>query len=254
VLYDVSDGVATITLNRPDALNAVNDALDRDLKAALKAAERDPEARALVLTGAGRAFCSGQDLRDRAGITTSLGESLRNRYNVLIGRMRGMPKPVLASVNGVAAGAGMGLALGCDMILASDRAQFLMAFMRIGLIPDSGSTYFLPRLVGYPKAFELMALPEPLSAHDAHALGIVNRVCPHEELEGATREVATRLAQSPTTAVGLLKRALNHSLEGGLEDALAYEAHMQELAGRTEDFQEGVAAFAEKRQPRFKGR
>ena len=254
LLYDVAEGVATLTLNRPDALNAVNDGLDRDLKDALKSAERDPEVRALVLTGAGRAFCSGQDLRDRAGLTTSLGESLRNRYNVLVGRMRGMEKPIVASVNGVAAGAGMGLALACDMVLASDRAQFIMAFTRIGLIPDSGSTYFLPRLVGYPKAFELMALAEPLGAQDAQALGIVNRVYAPEELEGATREIALRLARSPTRAIGLMKRALNRSLETGLGDALEYEAYMQELAGRTEDFKEGVAAFVEKRQAAFRGR
>lgn len=254
LLYDVSEGVCTITLNRPDSLNSVNEALGRELQDALKSAERAAEVRALVLTGAGRAFCAGQDLRERQNASTSLGESLRNRYNPIVLRMRRMEKPVIASVNGVAAGAGMSLALACDMIVASEKAQFIEVFMRIGLVPDSGSSYFLPRLVGYTKAFELMALAEPLSAGDALALGIVNRVAAPEELETVTRELAVRLAGSPTRGIGLMKRALNRALETGFEDLLEYEAHMQELASRTEDHKEGVAAFVEKRQAQFKGR
>lgn len=254
VLYDVAEGVGTITLNRPDSLNSVNEQLGRELQDALESAERDPEVRALVLTGAGRAFCVGQDLRERQEGATSLGDSLRDRYNPTVLRMRRMQKPLLASVNGVAAGAGMSLALACDLLLASEQAQLIEVFVRVGLVPDSGSTYFLPRLVGYAKAFELMSLAEPLSARDALQLGIVNRVVAPEELEPATRELALRLARSPTRAIGLMKRALNRSLESGFEDVLEYEAHMQEIAGRTEDHKEGVAAFVEKRRAQFKGR
>ncbi len=253
ILYDVSEGVATVTLNRPDSLNSVNEQLGRELLDALRSAEKDAAARALVLTGAGRAFCAGQDLRERQGSTVSLGESLRTRYNPIILRMRRLEKPIVGGVNGVAAGAGMSLALACDMIVASEKAQFIEVFMRVGLVPDSGSSYFLPRLVGYTKAFELMSLAEPLAATDAQSLGIVNRVVPGEELQTATRELALRLAQSPTRSLGLLKRELNRALEAGLEEALEYEAHMQELAGRTEDHKEGVAAFVEKRQAQFRG-
>ncbi len=253
ILYDVSEGVATVTLNRPDSLNSVNEQLGRELLDALRSAEKDAAARALVLTGAGRAFCAGQDLRERQGSTVSLGESLRTRYNPIILRMRRLEKPIVGGVNGVAAGAGMSLALACDMIVASEKAQFIEVFMRVGLVPDSGSSYFLPRLVGYTKAFELMSLAEPLAATDAQSLGIVNRVVPGEELQTATRELALRLAQSPTRSLGLLKRELNRALEAGLEEALEYEAHMQELAGRTEDHKEGVAAFVDKRQAQFRG-
>ncbi len=254
ILYDVSESVATIMLNRPDSLNSVNQQLGNELQDALKSAERDAGVRALVLTGAGRAFCAGQDLRERQGATASLGESLRDRYNPIILRMRRMEKPVLGSINGVAAGAGMSLALACDMLIASEQAQLIEVFARVGLVPDSGSMYYLPRLVGYARAFELMALTEPLGAQDALALGILNRVVPAEELESATRELAVRLAQSPTRALGLLKRGLNRSLEVGLEGMLEYEAHLQELAGRSEDHREGVAAFIEKRPARFTGR
>ncbi len=253
IQYDVSEGVATITLNRPDSLNSVNEQLGRELIDALRSAEKDAAARALVLTGAGRAFCAGQDLRERQGSSVSLGDSLRTRYNPIILRMRRLEKPIVGGVNGVAAGAGMSLALACDMIVASEKAQFIEVFMRVGLVPDSGSSYFLPRLVGYAKAFELMSLAEPLAATDALSLGIVNRVVPGEDMQSTTRELALRLAQSPTRSIGLLKRELNRALDAGLEEALEYEAHMQELAGRTEDHKEGVAAFVEKRQAQFRG-
>lgn len=253
LLYEVADGVATVTLNRPSSLNAVNQQMGAELQDALHSAERDASVRAVVLTGAGRAFCAGQDLNERAGGNTSLGESLRTRYNPLILRIRRMEKPVLGAINGVAAGAGASLALACDLLIASESAQLIEVFMRIGLVPDSGSTYFLPRLVGYQKAFELTALTEPLSAAEALRLGIVSRVVPAEELPAAVRELAVRLAQAPTRGLGLLKRALNHSLEATLEQTLEYEAYLQEIAGRTEDHREGVAAFLEKRPARFKG-
>lgn len=253
IKYEVADGVATITLNRASSLNAVNQQMGSELQDALRSAERDAAVRAVVLTGAGRAFCAGQDLNERSGGTVSLGESLRTRYNPIILRMRRMEKPIIGGLNGVAAGAGASLALACDLIVAAEGAQLIEVFMRIGLIPDSGSTYLLPRLVGYSKAFELMALTEPLSAADALRLGIVSRVVPAEELQRAVRELAVRLAQAPTRGLGLLKRALNHSLDSGLEQTLEYEAYLQEIAGRTADHREGVAAFLEKRPAQFKG-
>jgi len=266
ILYEAGEGVGTITLNRPDSLNSVNGALGKELLAALKAAERDAEVRCLVLRGAGRAFCAGQDLRERqattatvdarssGAATNSLGDSLRERYNPIILRLRGMEKPVVAAVNGAAAGAGMSLALACDLVVAASDAQFIEVFARVGLVPDSGSTYFLPRLVGRARAFELMALTEPLRADDALRLGVVNRVVPPEDLRSTAHDLALRLAQGPTKALGLMKRALNRATEADLADALEYEAHLQEIASRTHDHREGVAAFIEKRTAHFEGR
>lgn len=254
LLVDQSEGVLTITLNRPDVLNAFNDRMLEELHEALRQAKRDLAVRCVVLTGAGRGFCSGQDLRDRAGTTAfSFGESLRDRYNPIITQMRTIEKPVIAAVNGVAAGAGCSLALAADMRFASDRASFIEVFARVGLVPDSGSTYFLPRLVGLGKALELAYTAEPVDAPEALRLGLVNRVVPHDDLMSQTRALASRLAAGPTRGYGLTKRAINHGLHAVLEQALAYEAHLQEVAGRTADHREGVAAFLEKRQASFKG-
>lgn len=255
LLADKSDGVMTITLNRPDVLNAFNETMSSEVQDALKDAERDDTARAIVLTGAGRAFCSGQDLRDRAGAASfSFVESLRRRYNPIIMKLRTIEKPVLAVVNGVAAGAGCSLALACDLRLAAEGASFIEVFARVGLVPDSGSTYLLPRVVGLGKAFELCYFPEPVSAAEALRIGLVNWVVPAAQLLDRAREIAGRLAQGPTRAYGLIKRALNHNLSSDLEAALDYEALMQEAAGRTADHREGVAAFLEKRNAKFEGR
>ncbi|MGH2373571.1 MAG: enoyl-CoA hydratase-related protein [bacterium] len=250
-----ADGVLTITLNRPDVLNAINEQLTADLAETLRLAERTPEVRCVVLTGAGRGFCSGQDLRDRAGIgEISYGDSLRKRYNPVILRLRTMEKPTIAAVNGVAAGAGCNLALAADLRIASDRASFIEVFSRVGLIPDSGGTFTLPRLVGLAKALELAYLADPIDAAEALRIGLVNRVVPHDELAAAAGDLARRLAEGPTRGFGLTKRAFNYALSAPLDAALEYEAHMQEIAGHTADHREGVAAFLEKRRPRFEGR
>lgn len=255
LLVDADAGVLTVTLNRPDVLNAVNEQLSADLLDALRLAEREPAVRCLVLTGAGRGFCSGQDLRDRAGVGEVVyGESLRRRYNPIVLRLRTMEKPVIAAVNGVAAGAGCNLALAADLRVASDRATFIEVFARIGLIPDSGGTYHLPRLVGLAKAFELAYTAEPVDAAEALRIGLVNRVVPHDDLMPATLALARRLAEGPTRGYGLTKRGFNFALGATLEATLAYEADLQTIAGRTADHREGVTAFFEKRPPRFEGR
>jgi 2-(1,2-epoxy-1,2-dihydrophenyl)acetyl-CoA isomerase len=249
------EGVLTITLNRPDTLNAFNSVMGRELLDALKKAERDPEARCVVLTGAGRAFSSGEDLKARQfeGIT-DFGSTLRDRYNPIILRIRNMDKPVLGSINGVAAGAGCSLALACDLRIASEKARFLLAFVRVGLVPDSGSSFFLPRLVGLSKALEMAFLGDEVGAEEALRLGLVNRVVPPEDLESATRDLASRLAKGPTKAIGLAKRAMNRGMTMDLESLLEYETHGQEIAGATDDHKEGIAAFTEKRPANFTGK
>ncbi|MDQ7850874.1 MAG: enoyl-CoA hydratase-related protein [Armatimonadota bacterium] len=254
VLLAEEAGVLTLTLNRPEVLNAVNEQLARELQEGLDYAAREAEVRCIVLTGAGRGFCSGQDLRERPPTAEpSYLELLRRRYNPVILRLATVEKPVLAAVNGVAAGAGCSLALACDLRFASEQASFIQIFARVGLVPDSGSTYFLPRLVSLGKAFEMAYLADPVDAQEALRLGLVNRVVPAEELMATTLEVARRLAAGPTRAYGLTKRALRHALHAPLEDALAYEAYLQEVAGATADHREGVAAFGEKRPPQFTG-
>lgn len=247
-------GVLTITLNRPDVLNAFNDQMSAEMQEALRQAERDDAVRCLVVTGAGRGFCSGQDLRDRADNTAfSFVDSLRRRYNPIILKLRTIEKPVLAAVNGAAAGAGCSLALACDLRLASENASFIEVFSRVGLVPDSGSTYFLPRVLGLGKAFELSYLADPVSGKDALTLGLVNWVAPEADFPARTAEIARRLAEGPTKGFGLIKRALNHNLSVDLETALDYEAMLQEIAGRTSDHREGVSAFLEKRKAKFRG-
>ncbi len=254
LLSDTKDGVRVLTLNRPEVLNALNARAGDELLDALREAERAPEVRCLLLTGSGRAFCAGADLRDHTPGETSLGEILRTRYNRIIHHIRTMEKPVVAAVNGVAAGAGCNLALAADLRLASDRASFLQAFTRVGLIPDSGGTWLLPRLVGLGRALELMLLAEPIDAPTAERVGLVNRVVPHDDLMARAMEWAGRLANGPTRAYGLVKRGVEHNLTVGLRDALEYEALLQEVAGRTEDHREGVAAFLEKRPASYSGR
>lgn len=256
ILYSLDDGVLTITLNRPDVLNAFNRQMTTDLQDALKKAERDAAVRCIVFAGAGRAFSSGEDLKARQaeGGSGGFGATLRERYNPIVLRIRNMDKPVLASVKGVAAGAGCSLALACDMRIASDNARFIEVFVRVGLVPDSGSSYFLPRLVGLGKALEMALLGDEVGAEDALRLGLVNRVVPAAELEERTRELALRLAKGPTKAIGLAKRAMNRALAMDLDQLLDYEVYAQEIAGASEDYQEGLRAFAEKRQPDFRGR
>ena len=252
--YEVADAVATLTLDRPEARNALDAALKRELLGAIRAAGRDRAVRALVLTGAGSAFCAGQDLREASGPEAPpLSTVLRQTYNPLILAMRRLDKPIVAAVNGVAAGAGLALALACDLRIAADTATFVLAFGRIGLVPDSGTTWFLPRLVGPARAAELALVGDPLAAVDAERWGLVNRVVPAAAVLDEAQALAARLAVAAPLAVALTKRALNRSLDATLEAQLDDEAALQGVAGRSADHREGVAAFLEKRPPRFTG-
>ncbi len=254
----VADHVATITINRPDVLNAFNDAFSPEFIDTLKQVDRDPAVRVVVITGAGRAFSSGQDLDDLTakyvpGHVPHLGPDLKKRYYPWVKRLRNMEKPVIAAVNGVAAGAGCSLALACDLRIASEHAKFIEVFVNVGLVPDSASTWVLPRLVGLGRAMDMCLTGRPVGAEEALAIGLVNQLVPADELEAATAKVAARLASLPGKALGLTKRLLNQSFETTLEDQLEAEAFAQETAGLTDDHFEGVTAFLEKRKPQFKG-
>jgi 2-(1,2-epoxy-1,2-dihydrophenyl)acetyl-CoA isomerase len=252
--YTVTDAVGVITLNRPDVYNAMNNGLTSELQEAFKLVARDAEVRVVVLTGAGKAFCSGQDLKDSAlQSNKSFQESLHKRYNPIIAAMRNLPKPVLCRLNGVAAGAGCSLALACDMIIASDDASLIEVFINIGLVPDSGSSYFLPRLVGMTKAFELCARGSKVTAAEALTLGLINTVVPAAQLDAAVKAQTDYFAEAPTKAIGLIKKMLNRSSASTLEEMLEYEAYCQEIAGGTHDYREGVNAFLEKRKAKFRG-
>jgi 2-(1,2-epoxy-1,2-dihydrophenyl)acetyl-CoA isomerase len=254
VEVDAETRVATITLNRPEALNSLTVPMKQALLAALRKVERDAGVRAVVLTGAGRAFCAGQDLRERLepGVAP-LGVELRERYNPIVRAMRELPKPIIGAINGVAAGAGASLAFACDLRIAAEGVSFALAFGRVGLVPDTGATWLLPRLVGLSKAFEIALLNESFDAVEAQRLGLVTRVVPVAELPGSAHEMATRLAAGAPRAIALTKRALNTAWDRDLDGALEYEAHLQDLAGRTADHAEGMTAFLEKRPPRFAG-
>jgi 2-(1,2-epoxy-1,2-dihydrophenyl)acetyl-CoA isomerase len=254
VELDAETGVATVTLNRPGALNALTVPMKQELLAAFRRLDRDKGARAVILTGAGRAFCAGQDLRERQEPDAApLGVEVRERYNPIIRAMRGLPKPIVGAINGVAAGAGASLAMACDIRIASELASFALAFGRVGLIPDSGATWFLPRLVGATRAAELALLNDPVSAADAVRLGLVGRVVPADDLANDARAIAARLAAGAPRAIALTKRALNAAWDHDLDAALEYEAHLQDLAGRTRDHAEGMDAFLQKRPARFSG-
>ncbi len=253
LLVHAESGVLTITLNRPEALNALNAAMRRELLAELRSAGRDEATRAVVITGAGRGFCSGADLRGGSE-EREFRRVIAGEYNPLIEAIRSLPKPVLSSVNGVAAGAGMSLALAADLVVASDDARFVPAFHRIGLVPDSGLTRTLVRAMGRHRAMEILLGERALHVGDAHAAGLVAAVVPPAELADVTRDLARRLAEGPTRGIALTKRLVNAAEDASLADSMAVEAGLQELAGRTEDHAEGVAAFGEKRAPRFHGR
>jgi 2-(1,2-epoxy-1,2-dihydrophenyl)acetyl-CoA isomerase len=246
-------GVATITLNRPDSLNALNATMRVELTAAFKAAAKDDATRAVVLTGAGRGFCAGADLRGGSG-ERDFRHVLTTEYNPLIEAIRRLPKPVVGAVNGVAAGAGVSLALAADLVVAAEGARFVPAFARIGLVPDSGLTRALVRGVGRHRAFEILMGERQLGADDARDMGLVAAVVPADQLLDVASELARRLAAGPTVAIGLTKRLLNRAEDATLADALAVEAALQDVAGRTGDHAEGVAAFGEKRDPEFRGR
>lgn len=252
--WEVSDRVGTITLNRPDALNSLDATLKRELASVLREADRDQDVRAVVLTGAGRAFCAGQDLKERLEPdAVPLDVEVRERYVPIIKAMRRLSKPIVGAINGVAAGAGASLAFACDFRIAAEGATFVLAFGKIGLVPDSGASWFLPRLVGMAHAAELVYLPDPMPAEEALRIGLVSRVVHGAELMPHAQGLADRLAQGAPKAMALTKRALARSLEVGLDEALDHEASLQGIAGRTADHAEGIAAFLEKRPPRFSG-
>ncbi|MCE0451654.1 enoyl-CoA hydratase-related protein [Brevibacillus sp. AF8] len=255
ILYEVSEGVAVLTLNRPDKFNAFTAVMNKEITDALKQAQKDADVCCIVLTGAGRAFNAGQDLGDVSGEgDVDYGGFLRDRYNPMILQFQKTEKPIIAAVNGVAAGAGMSVALACDIRLASEKASFVNAFVNIGLVPDSGGCYFLPRIVGIGKALELAMTGEKVSAEEALRIGLVNQVYPAESFMEDALAYARKLALLPTKGIGLIKRTMYKGLELGLEETLEYEAFAQEAAGSTADHKEGVTAFMEKRAPRFTGR
>lgn len=252
--YSVEQGVATITLNRPDVYNALNDEITYELQDALKAVAKDAQVRVVVLTGEGKAFCSGQDLKAASGDQKrSFLQSLHKRYNPIVSAMRNLPKPIVCRLNGVAAGAGCSLALACDVIVASEEATLIEVFINIGLVPDSGSSYFLPRTVGMNKAFELCSMGNRVKAAEAVSIGLINKAVPAAELDAAAKFYTDYFAKAPTKSIGLIKKMLNKSATSTLEEMLEYEAYCQEIAGTSNDYKEGVTAFLEKRKPDFKG-
>ena len=244
--------VQTIVLNRPDVLNALTANMHKALAAALKEARAD-DVRAVVVTGAGRGFCVGQDLNEFRDATGDIAERLRASYHPNVLAIRALEKPVIAAVNGAAAGAGLSLACACDIRIASEAASFVPAFVNIGLVPDSGGTFFIARLLGPARAFEWMTSGRALTAAEAHAWGLVSEVVEADALDGHVAELAGRLAAMPTRAIGMSKRLFDRAVESSLENQLELEAQLQSAATKTSDFREGVTAFLEKRKPDFTG-
>jgi 2-(1,2-epoxy-1,2-dihydrophenyl)acetyl-CoA isomerase len=256
ILLDRQGAVATLTLNRPEVLNSFNGDMMREVQDAFRALAADATVRAVVLTGAGRGFCAGQDLGGAPGASADLGidaDFVRQGYNTLVTLIRECPKPVIAAVNGVAAGAGANVAFACDFVLAAEEVPFVQAFVKIGLVPDSGGTYFLPRIVGLHRAAALTMLGDKLSAEKAHHWGLVHEVVPPSVLLEKAQALAAHLAAMPTLAIALTKQLLNGSATNDFRQQLEAEAVAQATAGASHDFREGVHAFMEKRAPKFTG-
>jgi 2-(1,2-epoxy-1,2-dihydrophenyl)acetyl-CoA isomerase len=256
LLYEIQNGVCTITLNRPEVLNALNEKLNYELRDAFTQAGQDEAIRVVVLTGAGRGFCSGADLKAETAFRgeRSLADAVRDRYNPMILAIRNLAKPVIGRLQGIAAGAGCSLALACDLIIAAEEAVLTEIFIGIGLVMDAGSSWFLPRLVGPMKAFEMATMGTKVTAPEALKLGMVNKVVSADQLDAAVAQVAGYYATAPTRTIGLIKGMLQKSYGCTLEEMLEQEAIHQDMAGRTHDHREGVQAFLEKRKPNFTGR
>ncbi|EMA3640091.1 2-(1,2-epoxy-1,2-dihydrophenyl)acetyl-CoA isomerase [Providencia stuartii] len=258
ILTTLENGVLTITLNHPDRLNSFNDEMHRQLSDALKIAERDDTVRCLVITGAGRGFCAGQDLNDR-NVSVSeqapdLGYSVETFYNPLIRRLTSLPKPIICAVNGVAAGAGAAIALAGDIVIAAKSASFIQSFCRLGLVPDSGGSWFLPQLAGHARAMGMALLGDKISAEQALQWGMIWQVTENDELTTTVNQLAQHLATQPTYGLGLIKKAIYRAATNTLDEQLDLERDLQRLGGRSEDYREGVDAFLNKREPKFKGR
>ncbi len=255
IISKIENHIAWLSLNRPEVFNSFNREMALLLQSELDACEANPEVRAIVLTGNGKAFCAGQDLKEVTSPELNPGfkKILEEHYNPIVSLIRSIEKPIIAAVNGVAAGAGANIALACDVVVASEQASFIQAFSKIGLIPDSGGTFFLPRLIGFQKASALMLLGDKIAAEEAERLGMVYKVVPSEAFETEIQQLATTLSQMPTKALGMTKRLLNQSMTNNLEDQLELEGKLQIEAAQSEDYAEGVAAFVEKRKPNFKG-
>ena len=255
LIYEVADGVARITLNRPQVYNALSPDLIREITQAVTAAAADASVRVLLLTGIGdKAFCSGADLKAGLGDATSMGDALRTRYNPMILALRNIPKPVVCRLNGLAAGAGCSLALACDVIIMAADAYLSLLFVGIGLMPDAGATFFLPRLVGSARAFELASTGRRVYGPEAVQIGLAQRAVPSAELDSAVEEILSYYRQAPTRAIGAMKQALNRSLYSDLETMLVHEAEGQEALGESRDAGEGIMAFLQKRTPDYQGR
>lgn len=256
LITEKNENSLIIKLNRPQVFNSFNKVMGEEFLHTLSNAADDKEIRAILITGAGKAFCAGQDLSEAIpddAPPADLGKILDSRFNKIIKIIREVEKPILAAVNGVAAGAGANIALACDIVVASDKASFVQAFSKIGLVPDSGGTYFLPRLIGFQKASALMMLGDNISAEEAEKIGMIYKIFPGNELEKESLELVNKISKMPTRGIGLTKKLLNHTFSNSLQEQLEIEKKYQVAAGKTYDYTEGVKAFKEKRKPVFKG-
>jgi 2-(1,2-epoxy-1,2-dihydrophenyl)acetyl-CoA isomerase len=255
VLFEIENNVAFITLNRPEVFNSFNREMALNFQDHLDSCTENAEIRAIVITGSGKAFCAGQDLKEVTSPELNPGfkRILEEHYNPIVSRIRNIKKPIIAAVNGVAAGAGANIALSCDIVIASENASFIQAFSKIGLIPDSGGTYFLPRLIGFQKATSLMMTGDKVSAVEAERIGMIYKVLPSDNYNNEIKDLAFKMAQMPTQALGYIKELMNNSMNNSLKDQLELESRLQIKSAHSNDYNEGVTAFVEKRKPNFKG-